>query len=415
MLRVCVLGELAVKRDGVELALPRRRPARVLLGWLALHPGAHARSTVAARLWPNVLDESARTSLRTSLSALRAVIGAEALPTTRERIGLADDVLVDAWEFQRLLDAKRPLDALARCRGELLAGFDEEWVLVARDEHRDRHAAVLAGLAAAAAAGGDGASAVGFARRRVALDPLDEAAHRDLMRLLADAGDRGGALATYERLAERLRRELGLAPSPSSRSLAAELRDGPAAALSLPVPARIVAARRRGPLLGRGDDLATLHRVWARSAGHGRQLALVSGEPGIGKTRLVSEFAAELGALGVGVLYGRAEEEALVPYQPLVESLREPLRHGVELRVEAGELAGLLPEIAGDGGGQVPARSSPGAQLRLFEAIGSVLDAVAAGRPLLLVLDDLHWAEPPTTDCCTTSRRGLTVRRRCWL
>ena len=103
MLRVCVLGELRVERDGSPLALPRRRPARALLGWLALHPGLLGRSTVAAQLWPSVLDESARTSLRTALSALRAALGDQALVATRERVGLAPDVRVDLREFGLLL------------------------------------------------------------------------------------------------------------------------------------------------------------------------------------------------------------------------------------------------------------------------------------------------------------------------
>jgi DNA-binding SARP family transcriptional activator len=397
MLRVCLLGRLRLERDGVPLTPPRRRPARALLGWLALHSGTHARSTVAARLWPNVLDESARTSLRTSLSALRAVIGSDALVATREQVGLAAEVLVDVHEFERLLAAERPLDALELCRGELLAGFDEDWVLVARDEHRERVAEVLGSLAAAAAARGDQQAALAFGRRRAALDPLDEPAQRELMRLLADAGDRGGALAAYERFVERLRRELGVAPSPTTRSFVADLRGGWVAAAPSPVPARIVAARRRGPLLGREAELAKLRAIWARSEREGRQLVLVSGEPGIGKTRLVAEFGAELGALGVGVLYGRAEEEALVPYQPLVESLLEPLRYGTELPAEASELAGLLPATDPTSDRVSPALGpSPGARLRLFEAVGLVLDAVAGGRPLLLVLDDLHWSEPPT-------------------
>jgi DNA-binding SARP family transcriptional activator len=397
MLRIRVLGELGAERDGAPVALPRRRPARALLGWLALNPGLHARSKIAARLWPNVLDESARTSLRTALSALRAVIGAEALVSTRETVGLADDLLVDVREFERLLSRDEELAALELGDGELLSGFDEEWVLVARDMHRDRVAEVLAGLAGAAAARGDHGAAIDFGRRRVALDPLDEPAHRDLMRLLADAGDRAGALATHERFAERLRRELGVAPSPPTRALAAELRSGPMAATPPPLPARITALRRRGPLLGRGPELARLQASWIRSAQRGRQLALVSGEPGIGKTRLVSEFAAEVSGQDAAVLYGRAEEEALVPYQPVVEALREALRDGRELSADTDDLSTLLLDAAaGDHPSLGVERSTAAARVRLFEAVGGALDAVGAGRPMLLVLDDLHWAEAPT-------------------
>ena len=399
MLRVSVLGELQLERDGIQIEPPARRPARALLGWLALHPGMHARSTVAARLWPNVLDESARTSLRTALSALRAVIGIEALLASREQIGLADGVWIDAREFARLRDAGRLDDALALCHGELLAGFDEDWVLVARDEHRERVSETLAAMAADAAGRGSHEESISLARRRVALDLPDEPAHRELMRLLAGAGDRAGALITYERFAERLRRELGVAPAPATRLLASECRRGGAsvAPAPLPLPPRIVAARARGPVIGREAELARLHAAWARSARSGRRLTLVSGEPGIGKTRLVAEFTAQLAERDVGVLYGRAEEEALVPYQPVVESLRDPLRDGVELPLEAGELATLLPELAlGDSRPAGTADSAPGARLRLFEAVSALLDAVAAGRPLLLVLDDLHWAERPT-------------------
>ena len=388
MLRVCVIGELSVERDWVELALPKRRPARLLLGWLALHPGTHARSTVASGLWPNVLDESARTSLRTALSALRSAIGTEAVAATREHIGLGEDVTVDWREFQRLESEGRPLEALDLCRGELLAGFDEEWTLSARDAHRDHVSAMLGSLAADAAARGELERAIGFGRRRAALDPLDEQAHRDLMRQLADAGDRAGALRLYERFAERLRRELGIAPSSPVRLLATELR-GPAPPdlPPPPLPTRIVAGRSRGPLIGREAELAKLHAAWSRSGPQRRQLALVSGEPGIGKTRLVAEFAADIGGLGATVLYGRAEEEALVPYQPLVEALREPLRQGLEL----------------------PSTTSP---LRLFEAVGDMLDTVAPSRPLLLVLDDLHWAEPPTIRMLRHLAARSTGRRR---
>src|SRR5215210_918722 len=95
MLRVLVLGELAVEFDGHRLPLPAGRPGRALLGYLALHPARHARADLAARLWPDVLDESARTSLRTALSDLRRALGpaAEAhLVATREHVAL-----VGAW------------------------------------------------------------------------------------------------------------------------------------------------------------------------------------------------------------------------------------------------------------------------------------------------------------------------------
>src|SRR5437764_3367692 len=269
MLRIRVLGELELELAGERIAPPRRGPARNLLAWLALHPGPRLRSSVAGRLWPNVLDTSARASLRTSLSALRATIGSAPLAAGRTHVGLADGhVWVDAHEFDYLRATGRAEAALALCRAELLTGLDEDWVLVARDEHRDAQGGLLAALAEDAFGRGEPESAVALARRRAALDRLDEAAHRDLMVRLVQAGDRAGALACNERFAERVRRQLGIAPSPATRQLAAALRADPLAAgyrpttkphgEQPPLPARLVAARRRGTLAGREAELARL-------------------------------------------------------------------------------------------------------------------------------------------------------------
>src|SRR4051794_6351047 len=108
MLRVRVLGPLVLEVDGQPLEPPASARGRLLLGWLALHPGMHGRSELAARLRPDVLDESARQSLRQALWALRGAISDGALVTTRERVGLADDVWVDARELDRLVAAGQP-------------------------------------------------------------------------------------------------------------------------------------------------------------------------------------------------------------------------------------------------------------------------------------------------------------------
>jgi DNA-binding SARP family transcriptional activator len=424
MLQVRVLGELTIELDGQPLALPSRRPARVLLGWLALHPGMHHRAKVAARLWPNVRDDSARVSLRSALAALRAALGPaaeRALIATRADVGLADqpEVSVDVREFERRLSAGQADAALALCGGELLAEFDDDWVLAARDQHRAREGEALGMLAGDAAAAGDHQTAIALARRRTALDPFDESAHRELIGLLLAAGDRAAALASYRRLADRLSRELGVAPSPATRRLLAvppkpvAIPERTKPSTPQPLPARVLAAARSGPLLGRKRELAQLHEVWARGGPNSRRMALVTGEPGIGKTRLVSEFAAGLDRAATSVLYGAAREEPLVPYEPLVDCLREPLRDPPALPEEAAALAGLIPELTpvGDHGHQI-GEPAPDARLRLFDAFGQTLDAIAGHRPLLLILEDLHWAEAPTIRLLVhlATREGRTPR-----
>src|SRR3954468_18840590 len=112
MLRLRVLGELALDVDRIPVDQPASGPARALLGWLALERRAHARSELAARFWPDVLDESARTSLRSALSALRRALGPGAeryVLADRDHIGLGgeDAVWTDVAEFDRLLRAER--------------------------------------------------------------------------------------------------------------------------------------------------------------------------------------------------------------------------------------------------------------------------------------------------------------------
>ena len=148
-----------------------------------------------------MLDSSARASLRSALWELRRALGDDdALVAGRDRIALRCET--DLAAFDAFVAAGRLEEAVALHRGPLLADLDDDWVLEARDEHAERLGSALARLAAAADPPAD---AVGWARRRLALDPLDEDAARDLMRRLADAGDRPGALAAYDRLSDRLR------------------------------------------------------------------------------------------------------------------------------------------------------------------------------------------------------------------
>ena len=349
MVRIRVLGALALEVDGAAVPPPAGRPAQALLGWLALHPGTHARSEVAGRLWPDVLESSARASLRNALSGVRRALGPTAdrvLIAGRETVGLAGEpeAWVDASAFDALIAAGEHEQALALCAGDVLAGLGEDWVLAARDVYRDRRGQALAALADASASAGDLEQAIRYSREKVALDPFDEPAHRDLIVRLA-VSDRAGAIALYERLAERLRRELGVAVSPQTRALADRVRSGqldhavapaetPASAPRVhgaapPLPPALLARRLATEFVGRADVLARLQALWAEVVAGEQRLAVVAGEPGIGKTRLLAEFAATVQATGAGVMYGRAEEDALLPYQPFADAVRGALDWGI--------------------------------------------------------------------------------------
>jgi DNA-binding SARP family transcriptional activator len=430
MLRVRLLGELVVEGSEGPVEVTGSWRARSLLAWLALHPGEHPRGDVAARFWPDVLDSSARASLRNAVWALRRALGAdagEALVATRAHVGLRGPpaVWVDVAAFGEAFAQGRLESALELARGELLAGLDDEWVYDPRDAHRARVSELLERLAAAAQVAGDLTGAIAWTRRRVALDPLAEDAQRALIARLEDGGDRAGALAAYARLRERLRRELGVSPSQQTHELMLRVREGsPPAGPSLPAAGPSGAGRRAlagwGPgapfplpprlrqpsaatFVGRGDELARLRRLWAGVRdGGGVRFALVLGEPGIGKTRLARELAVEVRDAGAVVLHGSASEDLLIPHQHVVEALGhylavagpEELRRRVEPRAEALEpVAPTAPRPKAELPAEGPAESR---RYRLFEAVASLLDELSAEAPVLLMLDDLHWADDAT-------------------
>ncbi|MDA0179718.1 AAA family ATPase [Solirubrobacter phytolaccae] len=396
-LRVSLFGGVTASLDGRALAPPRSGAAWALLAWLALHPGRHRRAGVAAVFWPDSLDRSARGNLRTALWALRGVVG-DCVVVERDRIGL--DAWVDARAFDALCAAGREVDALALARGDLLAGLEEEWALLARDQHRERYCEL------AAATG-----SVAWARRAAALDPLAEAPQRVLIERLAATGDVPAALGAHTRFAERLRRQLGVAPSASLRARVEELREAsraparPARDAGAPeaaaeAPAGAVPRGRAGEprLIGRASELETLRSAWTAAVAGRGGVAIVEGEAGTGKTRLVAELQREAPrvASGAALPFGGG-----VPLSLWAELLRDLLRDGRPPAALVGECARLVPEL----GTPSPA---PAAfeRARLYEAVVGVVAWACVRSPLLLVLEDLHDA-----DAASVELAGYLARR----
>jgi DNA-binding SARP family transcriptional activator len=402
MLRIRLVGELGLELDGRRLDPPPSGRARSLLAWLAAHPGLHPRARVAAVFWPDVLDASARASLRTTLALLRRSLGEEAagrIVAGRERIGIEDgaDVWIDVREIDRLAAAGRWEEALALCGDDLLTDLDDDWVLEARGAHRERVGELLARLGEAAEERGDQDAAVRLARRRLELDPLSEDAARALIRRLALAGDRGAAIAAYEAFRAALRRELGIVPSAETRALAGELRDErPAMPAEAPLPLPdALSLGGRGPLVGRAEPLDALRAAWDRARAGTATVVALSGEAGSGKTRLLIDLAERARAAGATVLAGRCAEDGVVPFAPFTEALRPYVARDPGLPAWAtAELGRLLPEL--DPAAERAAAEAPDARHRLFEAVALAVGHAARGGPVLLVVEDLHWADAAT-------------------
>jgi predicted ATPase/predicted Ser/Thr protein kinase len=157
--------------------------------------------------------------------------------------------------------------------------------------------------------------------------------------------------------------------------------------------------------VGREPELIQMEHAWQRARAGERQVVLIAGEPGIGKTRLAGEFCRRRGAEGALTLVGRCDEDALVPYQPFIEALGQysSLLDDDSLRRQisttgGSEIARLVPDLVR----RLPdlpagAAGDPESQrYRLFEAVNSLLVAESLRRPVVVVLDDLHWADKPT-------------------
>ena len=428
MLRIAVLGELRLEAENGALQPPRSRRARSVLGWLALHPGTHARSKLAAVFWPDVPESSARASLRSALWSLRRSLGpaAEALAASSETVGLAtSSVWLDAEAFEERLRSGRLEDALQLCRGELLADLDDDWVLAERDAHRRRRGELFGQLGALAQQSGEPEQALRWVRRRVSLDPLDEAAVRELVSLLVAAGDRTAAMVAVRDLDELLRSELGVAVSAETRALIADLDRGVDAAPEAPQGrpragddgrARSGAdaqppERTAGDMLGREPELERLLSSWRASASGTGLAATISGPAGIGKSRLARELVrrarAEGAVTAVATPVGFGTPPALSLW---AEACQELIRQGDGSHVGTpwSEDLSLMPGMQSLRPDAGAAKFAPEhAQARIYDAVPDLLEWASAERPLLLVLEDLHAADSQSLELAAYASRRI--------
>jgi DNA-binding SARP family transcriptional activator len=418
MLRARLFGGLAVEIDGRAVAdVPGMKP-RALLAYLLTRPGLQSRARVAGVFWPDVLDTSARASLRSALwsvrAALEAVGGGEYLVSDRAGAGIAPDLprWIDAEEAERLLaggdrtSLERAVELAAR---PFLPEVADDWAIEAQDAWRERLVGALERLAALAEAEGDMAAAIEWTRRALRHDRLREAGHRALIRRLADAGERAQAMAAYRRCRDVMAAELGIAPSAETRALAEGLRSGaaPAAAPADAVPAPAappqppapVAAPSRPPLRGREAELAALRDALAAATAGRGGVAAIEGPAGIGKSRLAAELLDEAAAAGARTVSGAALDlEGGPPYAAWSEGLRGLIRATPAPPAEArwpADLALLCPAVESAWRREAAAATTPDLErLRIFDAVVEAIAWSARGAPTVVLLEDMHRADP---------------------
>jgi len=434
-LQVYLLGPPEVTWAGHPLSIPRRQ-TRALLYCLAVRPESVPREQLCFLFWPDIPESKARFHLSRLLTHLRRALPApELLLTAGDTVSLDPQrVWSDVVAFERggthlIPHALHPFPppaeekedegdwsevqhAVDLYRGPFLAGFSlpgspeyETWVTQERRALERSYLEVLAALMEELAARSEWEAAIACARRYLATDELAEGVHRRLIEILAVSGDRSGALRQFERCVAILERELGVSPLPETRAAYLAVLQG-STPTRPPAPSKpwTTLPTLDAPLIGREDALAQLEQAYSLARAGRGEVVLISGEPGIGKSRLLQDFAGEVPSQATLVIASSHEAEQDVPYAPLVEALR-PLvpsldwQHCAVPPFHLSEIARLLPELRT----RLPDLPEPGPitpggkQVRLFEALSCWLRALAADRPpLVLCLDDLHWADEAT-------------------
>ena len=411
-LEVRLLGVVEFILDGRRLRAFNSLRLQRFLALIALRRGPQQRSQLAFELWPDSDERQARTNLRKLLHDFR-----HSLPDIDEFVEIENETVrwiptgpseVDVLRFHDAMAAGN-LELAARLySGDLLPACYDDWVLDERAKLRSEAYGALMRLTEEAAEHDDHKAMIRHTQRILDLESTDEAAVRFQMEAHLALGDRAAALRSYHRYAEVLEHDLAVAPSEAIEAIYQELRSG------IPnrdeVQGKDLASVAESPFVGRDLEWKQLNEAW-NAAREGRaHLLLVTGEPGIGKSRLALELGRRVRAEGHVVASARAYEAAgRLPWGPVVDLLRsDALRSHIDTldMVWRAELARLLPELLCTSQPSGPSQSGDLTQRhRLFDAVSRAI--VVGDRPRLLIIDDLQWCDAETIELI-----GFVIRSR---
>ncbi|MEZ4863414.1 MAG: BTAD domain-containing putative transcriptional regulator [Caldilineaceae bacterium] len=453
-LQLAILGPLQIHRDhqAVELTIHKMQ---ALLAYLALQRTPPPREQILALLWAESHPEAARKNLRNRLWQLRQLLGEEVVVTEGDRIGLAPTVWVDATTFATGLTVQlaQTTPAIAELasllqlwRGPLLEGIQlteapdfELWLTTERARLEQSYWQGLEMLVADRQAAQDWRQVVAWAQRGLAYDPVRESLHQALMSAYAQLGDRTAALRQYEQLQSLLAQELGVPPLPATEALRTAIalngvtdpsplgttvnpqsvapltNHQPPSPFNTP-PVRTSLTTRHSPpttsqpFIGRQAQFVALDRAWQQAAQGQCQVVLLSGELGMGKTRLWQSWAATLPSDQLTLETRCLNTTQALPFDPVRRLLM-----GAQARTHFGHITTALPSVwrnellhlapALQQGLAIPAEEASGTSATspteeralVAEALTHFFRSFQA-RPLIFFIDDLHWTDAATLD-----------------
>ncbi len=416
-LHIRLLGEFSLIYDGQVVQSVGTLRLQSLLARLVLQRSApQSRRHLAFTLWPDSNESQARTNLRRELHNLR-----QALPAADHFLSIETQTLqwrpdapftLDVADFERAVTAASQAqkigsepgiqetlaEAVALYKGDLLPGCYDDWLLAERERLRQGYLQALEQLITLLQKQRDYRSAINYGQRLLQEDPLAEEAYLYLIRLYALNGDRARALRVYHTCVTTMQRELGVEPGPATRQAYEQLLKGAEPQHASPVPQTLLIGT--SPLVGRQVEWQRLQSCWRQAAGDQPQFVAVTGEAGIGKTRLVEELVDWATRQGFTTAQARCyASEGGLAYAPVTDwlraaGLREDLLHLEDVWLS--QVARLLPELLAERAALSPPEPITESWQRqhFFEALARAIFINA--RPLVLVIDDLQWTDQET-------------------
>lgn len=419
-LQICLLGSPTVERDQLPVVIPRRR-VRTLLYYLVTAGQPVSRAQLCQLFWSDSPDTLAHRNLTHLLTHLRRALPDPNILVTRSNCISLDPLRIwsDLQTFTRLRmvsgDADRThalQQAADLYRGPFLAGFSlaanpdfEAWMTLEQRIWEQHYLDTLAELIERQATQGAYAAAIDNARRYLLTDNFNEDMHRRLMELYAASNDHHAALRQFDECTTLLERELGAPPLPETQTAYQVVCQRATAPRTERVtrPAWTILPSLLTPIAGRDRELGQLHQAFTDAqAGHGRCL-LITGEQGMGKSRLLQAFAAQHQQQALILAGAGHPAEQHLLYQPVIEALRLALNnHGTMAYIPSVWLAAvsrLLPELHTlHPGLPTPLPLEPAQErAQVFEGLYQFMLGLSQHTgPVVLCIDDLDWADAET-------------------
>ncbi|MEJ7875765.1 MAG: AAA family ATPase [Solirubrobacterales bacterium] len=399
MIEVRLLGGFKVSSPDGPITIDSAR-LRSLLALLIITRGEEQpRERLAYLFWPDSAESQARTNMRQAIHRLRQTLPEPDRFISIEKSSIAwrreAPAKIDVAEFESCASSHDPLSlirAVELYAGDLYPECFDDWIAPARERLREQFLSTLDRVAGNLESERDYRRALPMARLVLDADPLNEEALVRVMRLHALGGDRSAALREYHDFATSLARETGVEPGPATREAYERLLE----------PGEVLEAEEdAGPFIGREHEWADLRDAWRRASRGAALLVAITGEAGIGKSRLAEELRSWVARQGFPVATSKCYSAAGLAYAPLMELLRsDPVARQIRLLADPWlvELSRLIPELREvhpDLPHPLPLADKTH-RTRLLE--GAARAVLASDGPVLLVVDDVQWCDTETID-----------------